>query len=115
MIVDGRSNDTTVLALSHWPDSGTPEKYRADLSAQIVFNFLDDSVAATTDVVSNNHFDEDGLVSMFSVLYPKIACQYREILVDVARAGDFGKFSSRDAARISFVLSSWSTPEFSPL
>lgn len=115
VIVDGRSNDTTVLALSHWPDSGTPEKYRADLSAQIVFNFLDDNVAATTDVVSNNHFDEDGLVSMFSVLYPKIACQYREILVDVARAGDFGKFSSRDAARISFVLSSWSTPEFSPL
>ena len=117
VIVDGRSNDTTVLALSHWPDSGTPAKYRADLSAQIVFNYLDDDGENSTsyDVVSNNHFDEDGLVSLFSILYPKLAYPYRDVLIDVASAGDFGTFVSRDAARISFVISAWSNPELSPL
>jgi len=115
VIVDGRSNDATVLALSHWPDSGTPVQYRADLSAQIVFNYLADHAAVSCEVVSNNHFDEDGLVSLFSMLYPKLAEQYKEILIDVASAGDFGTFVDRDAARISFVLSAWSTPDLSPL
>ena len=115
VIVDGRSNDTTVLALSHWPDSGTPEKYRADLSAQIVFKCLDEENSLPCEIVSNNHFDEDGLVCLFSMLYPKLAYLYRDVLIDVASAGDFGTFVSRDAARISFVISAWSTPELSPL
>jgi hypothetical protein len=115
VIVDGRSNDATVLSLSHWRDSGTPEKYRADLSAQIVFAYLDDADRIACDVVSNNHFDEDGLVSLFSILYPKLGQQYRQILIDVASAGDFGVFKERDAARIAFVISAWSTPELSPL
>jgi hypothetical protein len=122
VIVDGRSNDATVLALSHWPESGTPSKYRADLSAEIVFNFLEDGDPAKAiftglpcEVASNNHFDEDGLVSLFSLLYPKLAAEYKEILIDVASAGDFGVFQQRDAARISFVLSAWATPELSPL
>ncbi|MBU6452518.1 MAG: hypothetical protein KGS72_12105 [Cyanobacteria bacterium REEB67] len=122
MIVDGRCNDATVLALSHWPDSGTPAKYRADLSAEIVFNFLEDGDPTKAifgglpcQAASNNHFDEDGLVSLFSLLYPKLASDYKEILIDVAAAGDFGIFRQRNAARISFVLSAWATPELSPL
>ncbi len=115
IIVDGRSNDSTVLSLSHWPESGTPEKYRADLSAEIVFRYLDDPERITCEFVSNNHFDEDGLVSLFSILYPKLGREYRDVLIDVASAGDFGCFKSRDAARIAFVISAWSTPELSPL
>ena len=117
VIVDGRSNETTVLALSHWRESGTPQQYRDDLSAQIVFRYLDDSEknATTCEVVSNNHFDEDGLVGLFGILYPKLGHEYRDILIDVASAGDFGVFRDRDAARISFVLSAWSHPELSPL
>jgi hypothetical protein len=115
VIVDGRSNAATVLPLSHWPDSGTPEKYRADLSAQIVFRYLDDPEGPICEVVSNNHFDEDGLVGLFCILYPKLGQQYRDVLIDVASAGDFGVFKERDAARISFVISAWSTPELSPL
>jgi hypothetical protein len=115
VIVDGRSNDCTVLALTHWPDSVTPPQYRADLSAEIVFNYLDDDDRLPCEVVSTNHFDEDGLVSLFCILYPKLARQYRDVLIDIASAGDFGVFQNRDAARISFVISAWSTPELSPL
>jgi len=40
IIVDGAANLGTELALSHWPNSTTPQELRADLSAEIVFNYL---------------------------------------------------------------------------
>lgn len=67
------------------------------------------------DCVSNNHFDEDGLVSLFSMIHPQVAVEYKDIFVDIARAGDFGVFENRDAARVSFVLSAWANSELSPL
>ena len=33
VIVDGARNDQTVLTLSHWPKSGSPEELKADTSA----------------------------------------------------------------------------------
>lgn len=116
IIVDGSGNEYTRLTLSHWPGNATPIQFKADLSAEIVFNYLDsgetlDGVGA----VSNNHFDEDGLVSMYSLIYPDDAAEMREFLVDVARAGDFGKCDDRDAARVSFVINAWTDPDRSPL
>jgi hypothetical protein len=118
LIVDGKSHEASVLTLSHWPGSGTPPKYKDDLSAQIVFRYLDDPdvrLLSTVDVVSNNHFDEDGLVSMYALINPELAMEDREVLIDIARAGDFGTFSDRESARVSFVLSAWSNPDLSPL
>jgi hypothetical protein len=119
LVVDGRPNENTVLTLSHWPGSNTPEQYRDDLSVQIVFAYLADSLArvrwADVKVTSNNHFDEDGLVSLYSVIHPQEAEEIRDMLVDIARAGDFGTFQDRTAARVSFVLSAWANPFLSPL
>lgn len=123
IIVDGRSNQSTVLTLSHWPGSDTPQAYRDDLSAQIVYKFLEDRSRCDldrpdlrrVDCVSNNHFDEDGLVSLFSIIHPQMAEEHKDIFVDIARAGDFGVFENRDAARVSFVLSAWANSELSPL
>jgi hypothetical protein len=36
VVVDGAREEGTVLALSHWPASGTPDALRADTSAEIV-------------------------------------------------------------------------------
>jgi len=117
LIVDGKANESTVLTLSHWPDSDTPQVYKDDLSAQIVFRYLQDKGAPhqNCDVVSNNHFDEDGLVSMYSLINPEVSLAEQEALTDIASAGDFGVFKERDAARISFVLTAWTNPELSPL
>ena len=38
IVVDGAAAAATVLTLSHWPKSGTPETLRADTSAEIVFS-----------------------------------------------------------------------------
>jgi hypothetical protein len=115
IVVDGSSNDHTVLTLSHWPRSGTPAELKADTSAEIAFRYLDSPrFHVACDVVTNNHFDQDGLVGVFVLIDPSSAARYRDLLIDVASAGDFGVFRSRDAARINFAVSSFADPETSP-
>ena len=71
VIVDGTANDRTLVTLSHWRQSGTPAELMADTSTAIVFNYLDrPDLHVPADVVSNNHFDEDGLVGIYALLDP---------------------------------------------
>jgi hypothetical protein len=115
IIVDGAGNSHTVLTLSHWPKSGSPATLKADTSTEIVFNYLDaPGYQLDVEAVSNNHFDEDGLVGIFVLLQPSFAQRHRDLLVDVAHAGDFGVFRQRKAARIAFVLSAYADPGSSP-
>jgi hypothetical protein len=58
-----------------------------------------------TSLVSNNHFDQDGLVSITAVTQPDAALDRRVRLEAVARVGDFGRGDDRSAARISMALS----------
>src|SRR5215467_3122596 len=116
IIVDGPANPHTRITLSHWPYSPTPAALREDVSAQIVFRYLDEPEwRVEAEAVSNNHFDEDGLVSVYSMLSPEAAQKDKELLIDAAAAGDFGTYRFRDAARISFVLSAFADPDTSPL
>lgn len=116
VIVDGSGNEHTRIVLSHWPKSGTPAPLKDDLSAQIVFRYLDrPDLRVEAEAVSNNHFDEDGLVGVYAMLHPEEARANRDLLVDVAAAGDFGTYRSRGAARAVFVLSAFADPELSPL
>lgn len=116
VIVDGARTENTVLTLSHWPKSGTPAVLRGDTSTAIVFNYLDrPALRVEAEAVSNNHFDEDGLVGIFALIEPDLAMRHRDLLVDVAEAGDFGIFKSRQAARIAFTLAAYSDRERSPL
>lgn len=116
IIVDGRKNEATVLTLSHWPGNSTPEELKADLSAEIVFNYLAGAHALVeAEVVSNNHFDADGLVGLYALLNQDEALAHREFLLDIAGAGDFDVYKDRDAARVSFVIDAWHDPGASPL
>ena len=115
VIVDGTPNDRTLITLSHWRRSGTPADLMADTSTAIVFNYLDrPDLHVPADVVSNNHFDEDGLVGIYALLEPEAAASRRDLLIDVAQAGDFGVFRSRRAARIAFAISAHVDPAMSP-
>jgi hypothetical protein len=116
IIVDGPANAHTVLTLSHWPQSATPDALRDDLSTQIVFRYLDGpEFHVDIEAVSNNHFDEDGLVGIYALLEPGDAGSRRPLLIDIAAAGDFATYRLRDAARAAFVLSAFGDPERSPL
>jgi hypothetical protein len=116
VIVDGAATDNTVLTLSHWPKSGTPSALRGDTSTATVFNYLDSpSLRVEAEGASNNHFDEDGLLGIFALLDPALGARHRDLLVDAAGAGDFGIFSTREAARMAFTLSAYANGETSPL
>ncbi len=116
VIVDGTPLKSTVLMLSHWPGNDTPDRLRRDTSTAIVFAYLDTpQLHQAVPVVSNNHFDEDGLFSMFALCAPDAALNHRELLIDASVAGDFGVFESRDAARLCFVIESCADPACSPL
>jgi hypothetical protein len=116
IIVDGAGNSKSLITLSHWPHSGTPRELKDDLSAQIVFRYLDrPDCWVNAEVVSNNHFDEDGLVGVYALLHPSEARAQRALLTDIAAAGDFGTYRLREAARAVFVLSAFADPELSPL
>jgi hypothetical protein len=63
-----------------------------------------DLLPAAAEAASNNHFDQDGLVSIHALVDPDAALQRRRFLEDVASAGDFAVSHDRDAARLSMVL-----------
>ena len=116
IIVDGYPADGTLITLSHWRGSGTPEELADDLSTQIAFRYLDrPDLKVDADAVSNNHFDEDGLCGIYAVLHPDEALPRRERIIDVASAGDFGTFEDRNAARIAFALMTIADEDRSPL
>ncbi len=116
VVVDGSANASTRLTLSHWPGSPTPVEVGDDLSAQIALRALgfpgwfDD-----VEIATNNHFDQDGLCGIFALADPDAAVARRDLIIDVARAGDFGTFTSRDAARLSFAIAAHEDPKTSPL
>jgi hypothetical protein len=116
VVSDGSPTEGTLLCLSHWPGIGSPAPFAADLSAEMAFLYLeafDHHPGAAA--VSNNHFDQDGLVGVFALASPDEALARRALLVEVARAGDFAVTSSREAARVSMVLSAYADPARSPL
>ncbi len=120
IIVDGAAQEDTVLTLSHWPGSGSPAEFRADTSTEMVLNYLDTpgarkQYAPKVPVVSNNHFDEDGLCSIWAMLNPKLALKLRSLLVDVATAGDFNTYRRPQAAKVVFTIRSHADPETSPV
>jgi hypothetical protein len=120
VIVDGAAQEDTVLTLSHWPGSGTPAVFRADTSTEIVSNYLatpgaEKQYAPKVKAVSNNHFDEDGLCSVWAMLNPKSVGRYRELLVDVATAGDFSIYRRPQAAKVVFTIRSYADPGGSPV
>lgn len=116
VIVDGSATAGTVLCLSHWPHTPCPAGCEADLSAEMAFRYLEGfDRHGDAGLVSNNHFDQDGLVSILALVHPEAALPHRELLTDLASAGDFGTYRSRDAARASMAIAAFADPERSPL
>jgi hypothetical protein len=116
VIVDGAASPSTVLSLSHWPKSGSPAWAKADLSAEMAFRYLDEPGRhVDVDAVSNNHFDQDGLVSVFALCEPDAAQSRRDRLIDLAAAGDFGTYRYRDAARAAMAIAAYDDDEQSPM
>ena len=72
VIVDGSPTDGTVLTVTHWPGYPPPPEVVADTSAEMAFRLLEHpELMHGAALVSNNHFDQDGLVSIYTVVDPE--------------------------------------------
>lgn len=108
VIVDGSPTVGTVVTVTHWPGYPPPAVVAADTSGEMAFRLLEHpELLGRAELVSNNHFDQDGLVSIHALVDPAAALPRRAFLEDVARAGDFAVYRDRDAARVSMVISAW--------
>ena len=117
VVVDGSPNAGTVLVLSHWPGMPTPADCAADSSCQMVFRYLDRGADLHGDarIVTNNHFDQDGLAGIYALVDPEDALRRRSQLEGLASAGDFGVAPDRASARLSTAVAALSDPDRSPL
>lgn len=116
IVVDGAPLPSTVLTLSHWPGNETHPSLCRDTSTATVFAYLESpDLHQNVPIVSNNHFDEDGLFSMFGIVDPGTALEYRDLLTGAAMAGDFGVGTDAAALRLCFVVESFCDPAQSPL
>jgi hypothetical protein len=116
IVVDGKAHKATALTLSHWPWNSTPPDLLRDTSTDIVFAYLDaPEYHQNIELVSNSHFDEDGLLSMYALVDPANALRYRDLMIGASRAGDFAIYTDPDAAKFSFVLAAYFDPATSPL
>ncbi|MGH9944791.1 MAG: DUF6687 family protein [Pyrinomonadaceae bacterium] len=103
--------------LSHWRGNETPAEVKADTSTEIALNFAGstrrEELARGITLVTNNHFDTDGVLSVWTVLAGERALELREPLIAVAEAGDFSAYTGAQGVRASIVIqgSDGATPD----
>ena len=119
VLVDGRGNDATVLVLSHWPRNRTPSELKADSSTEIVINYLRspqrEAYQQGAGAVSNNHYDVDGLMSVWAILNPEAALEQAELLIAVGECGDFDRWAGERATKITCALYGLESLSSSPI
>src|ERR1700730_8239657 len=104
--VDGTVGNA--IHFSHWKGNQTPASVKADTSTEIALNLVAaanrEALTGGTDLVTNNHFDTDGVLSVWTVLTGERALELRDKLIPAAEAGDFSEFTSDAAVRASIVI-----------
>jgi hypothetical protein len=104
--VDGTVDNA--LHFSHWQGNQTPTALKADTSTEIALNLIAapnrNELTQGIELVTNNHFDTDGVLSVWTVLTGERALELRDPLIAAAEAGDFSEFRNEAAVRASIVI-----------
>ena len=104
--VDGTVSNS--VHFSHWEGNETPAQLKADTSTEIALNLVAapnrNDLTRGIELVTNNHFDTDGVLSVWTVLTGERALELREQLIPAAEAGDFSEFRNEAAVRASIVI-----------
>jgi len=104
--VDGTVDNS--IHFSHWEGNRTPAGLKADTSTEIALNLVASPNRAELtngiELVTNNHFDTDGVLSVWTVLTGERALAYQDLMIAAAEAGDFSEYSSDDGVRVSIAI-----------
>lgn len=84
------------LNLTHLYSERVPGEYRSNTSTETVLKWLADEsfhkVGIGAEYVTCNHWDIDGMLSVWCVLNREVALRHRDLLVAAAHLGDFREF-----------------------
>ncbi len=104
--VDGTVSNS--VHLSHWNGNETPAAVKADTSTEIALNVValpnSDAITQGIQLVTNNHFDTDGVLSVWTMLKGEQALSLRDKLIPAAEAGDFSEFTNENAIRATIAI-----------
>ncbi len=96
------------IHFSHWEGNETPAEVKADTSTEIALNLIaspnKERLTQGIELGTNNHFDTDGVLSVWTVLTGERASALRELLIPAAEAGDFSELSTENGVRASIAI-----------
>ena len=94
--------------LSNWKGNNTPNALKADTATEIAFRYNADSRRASlfpyANIITNNHFDTDGLLAVFTLLHPGQAEPMMPQYIAAAEACDFASFSSDAGVQVHLLI-----------
>ncbi len=115
--VDGIAPNS--VHLSHWPGNQTPIPLKADTATAIVFRYISHpnqkDFFPKMRIITNTHFDTDGLLSVWSMLNSKRAEPMASRMIAAAEAGDFSAFSSEEGVQVNLLIQAFCHHEKSPI
>ncbi len=104
--------------LSHWAGNHTPAEFKADTSTEIALNFVTHpshhEIIRTYPMITNNHFDTDGLLAIWTLLAPSQALPHKEFLIKAAEAGDFNQYTTPSAVQFNLMITAFRESPASP-
>jgi hypothetical protein len=110
--VDGTVDNA--VHFSHWRGNRTPLEVRADTSTEIALNLVAsprrEELTEGIELVTNNHFDTDGVLSVWTVMKGRAALELSAELVAAAEAGDFSEYTGARGVRASLVIQGSDNP-----
>jgi hypothetical protein len=110
--VDGTVDNA--IHFSHWKGNETPASVKADTSTEIALNVVSapnrEELTRGIDLVTNNHFDTDGVLSVWTMLNGERALELRDRLIAAAEAGDLSEMSTQEGVRASIVIQGSESP-----
>lgn len=104
ILVDCNTPRLAGLNLDHHFGQRTPAELRCDLATETVLRYLDAGPSTRYSVASCDHYDTDGVLSVFALLVPDAARERRELLIECATVGDFFEPTSDRALQVSLAL-----------
>lgn len=106
------------IHFSHWQGNTTPAEVKADTSTEIALNLVGSrnfkELTRGVELVTNNHFDTDGVLSVWTVLTGESALDLKSELIAAAEAGDFSAHTGARAVRASIVIQGSDQPLSAP-
>lgn len=106
LAVDGTVGNS--IHFSHWQGNETPAEVKADTSTEIALNVVvspnREALTQGIELVTNNHFDTDGVLSVWTMLNGERALGLRDKLIPAAEAGDFSELTNENAVRASIAI-----------